>query len=150
MLKVTRPLSVVALLSVLCLACSQPQTPETAVRQTLDRLATAAEARDLGDFRQGISAQYRDADGRDAGEITNLVRGYFLMNQSIHLLTRIDQVEFPSTAEARVKVTVGMLGKEAAASDAWSLAAQIHDFDVTLMNEEGDWRVTFAQWHRPN
>lgn len=150
MLKQICPLApIVLLLACLCIGCGTPDTPEAQIRQALSRMEAAVEARDLGDFRNGLSAQYRDEDGRDANEMANVVRGYFVLNQSIHLLTRINQIGFPATDEARVSITVGMAGKEAASGDAWSLAAEVHDFDVTLMNKDGDWRITFARWLRP-
>jgi len=45
-----------------------------------------------------------------------------------------------------VAVTVGMVGREAAEAEAWDLAAEIHDFDVTFMREDGEWKVTHAKW----
>ena len=52
------------------------------------------------------------ATGRGGHQPATLA-GYFIANQSIHLLTRIDKIDFPASDEARLQVTVGMVGREA-------------------------------------
>jgi hypothetical protein len=108
----------------------------------------AAEARDVGDVMKNISDHYSDASGMTQEDAARYLRGYFIANQSIHLLTRIEQVEFPATDEARANVLVGMVGREAAASSRWDLAADLYEFDVTLRREDGDWKVTYARWQQ--
>jgi hypothetical protein len=128
--------------------CGDSDSPEAQIRQTIAAMEEAAEARDVGDLVQHISPQFRDANGRDGKELSQYVRGYFIANQSIHLLTRIESIEFPTQDEARAKVTVGMVGREAAESNSWNLAAEVHDFDVTFMREEGEWKVSHTKWSR--
>ncbi len=48
-----------------------------------------------------------------------------------------------------MKLTIGMVGMETQAANAWQLAGDIHDFDITLVNEDGDWRILYARWRRP-
>ena len=108
----------------------------------------AVEARDVGDLMEHIAGDYRDADGRSPEEIAQYVRGYMIANQSIHLLTRLDAIEFPVDDEARAKVLVGMVGREADAAGAWDLAADLYEFDVALIREGDDWKVTYAKWVR--
>jgi len=129
--------------------CGDSETPETQVRATIAAIEEAAEARDVGGIMEHVSNQFRDAEGRDGTELSRYVRGYFIANQSIHLLSRIESIEFPTPEEARARVVVGMVGRDAAASNAWNLAAEIHDFDVTFMLEDGEWKVTHARWGRP-
>jgi|HigsolmetaAR201D_1030396.scaffolds.fasta_scaffold01210_2 uncharacterized lipoprotein YajG len=139
--------SLVALL--VLTACSDPESPDAQVRRVIDALEQAAEARDVGDLMRHVSTSYRDADGRDAKELSRYVRGYFIANQSIHLLTRVNSLEFPADDEARAHVTVAMVGREAAEANAWNLAAEIRDFAVTFRREDGDWKVTHARVDRP-
>lgn len=138
----------VALLAMLTLlgACSSPDNPETQVRRAVAAMEKAAEARDVGDLMELVAQDFRDAYGRGVPELARYVQGYFIANQSIHLLTRIDRLEFPSADEARLRVTVAMVGREAEAASAWNLAADIHDLDVTLRRQDGRWKVTYAQW----
>jgi len=119
------------------------------VRHTVDAMETAAEARDVGDLMAFIADDFRDGYGQGRDELRRYVQGYFIANQSIHLLTRIDRIEFPHPDEARLQVTVGMVGREADAANAWNLAADVHDFDVTLRRDGDDWRVIHAKWQRP-
>ena len=131
-------------LSLTGVGCVGSDSPEAHVRATIDAMEIAAEERDVGDLMEHVSAEFRDAQGRGAKELSQYIRGYFIANQSIHLLTRVDRIEFPTTEEARAQVTVGMVGRDAGA-DAWSLAAEVHDFDVTFMLDDGEWKVTYAR-----
>lgn len=129
-------------------SCGDPQSPDAHIRETIAALETAAEERDVGGLMEHVSDQFRDSYGRDSQALATYVRGYFIANQAIHLLTRIESVEFPTQEEARAKVTVAMVGREAAEANAWNLAAEVRDFEVTLMREDGAWKVTHAKWAR--
>jgi hypothetical protein len=138
---------VLTTLGLACLSgCGDSASPEAQVRQTIAAMEEAAEARDVGDLMEHLSPQFRDSYSRDGKELSQYLRGYFIANQSIHLLTRIESIEFPTQDEARAKVAVGMVGREAAESDSWNLAAEVHDFDVTFMREAGEWKVSYAKW----
>ncbi len=104
------PFSWVAL-ALLTAACADEASPEQQVRAVIESMEVAAEARDVGDLMEHISANYRDAQGQDRTEASRYARGYFIANQSVHLLTRIESLEFPSPDEARVKLQVGMAGR---------------------------------------
>ena len=144
-------LMTIALLTlVLSLAgCGDADSPEAQVRKTIDALEHAAEERSVSGVAEHISAQFADANGRDANELSQYIRGYFVANQSIHLLTRVANLEFPTADEASVQITVAMVGREAAEANAWNLAGEIYDFDVTFRREADEWKVTYAKWKRP-
>jgi hypothetical protein len=125
-------------------ACGSKESPEAQVRHALAKLEAAAEARNTRDFLDGVSESYRDARGADRGEAANTLRGYFLINQSIHLLTSIEEMSFPTPGEAHVKVKVGMVGKQG--DSTFDLATNVRDFDVVFREEDGDWKVTYARW----
>jgi hypothetical protein len=125
--------------------CSDDASPEQQVRAVIDAMEVAAEARDVGDLMEHVSAAYRDSQGQDRAEASRYARGYFIANQSIHLLTRIESVEFPSPDEARVQMQVGMAGR-GGAQGAGGLSADLYDFDVALVHEDGEWKVSFADW----
>jgi len=124
-------------------ACSDRGSPEQQVRSVIEQMEQAVESRDVGDLKAHLSADYRDANGMGAEEAARYARGYFLANQSIHLLTRIEELTFPTEGEARAQVLVGMLGRDSA--DRWDLAAELHTFKVALRREEEEWKVTFLQ-----
>jgi hypothetical protein len=125
--------------------CSDDASPEQQVRSVIESMERAAEARDVGDLMEHISASYRDAQGQDRAEASRYARGYFVANQSIHLLTRIESLEFPSPDEARVKLQVAMAGR-GGDQGAASLSADLYDFDVALVHEDGEWKVSYADW----
>jgi hypothetical protein len=108
-------------------------------------MEVAAEARDVGDLLEHLADNYRDAQGQDRQQAALYARGYFMANQSVHLLTRIDSLEFPAADEARVKLQVGMAGRGAATAQG-ELSADLHDFDLVLVREGGEWKVSYADW----
>jgi hypothetical protein len=128
--------------------CGDPDAPEQQVRQVIQQMETAAEARDVGELVQHLSSEYRDANGMDPQQAARYVRGYFIANQRIHLLTRIEAIEFPLEDEARARVLVGMVGADANAANNWDLAADLIELKIALRQEDGEWQVTFAQWSR--
>lgn len=130
---------------VLLAACSDSDSPEQQVRAVIEQMEQAAENRDVGDLAAHLSEDYRDANGMGAEEAARYARGYFIANQSIHLLTRIEELTFPTDGEARAQVLVGMLGRDAAESNQWDLAAELHTFKIALRHEDGEWKVTFLE-----
>ncbi|MGH6951359.1 MAG: hypothetical protein ACREH4_10820 [Vitreimonas sp.] len=112
----------------------------------MDAAEIAAEERDAPALRDFIADDYRDANGREAGDIRAVLHGYLIAHQSIRLITRIDSIEREGTELARAQVTVGMLGREAAADSSWDLAGDIYHFDLRLAREDGEWRVIRAAW----
>jgi hypothetical protein len=139
-------IAAVWIVSTLLTGCADDASPEQQVRAVIDSMERAAEERDVGDLIEHISASYRDAQGQDRADASRYARGYFLTNQSVHLLTRIQSLEFPSPDEARVKVQVGMAGR-GGEPGAGTLSADLYNFDVALVREDGDWKVTYANWH---
>jgi hypothetical protein len=129
--------------------CSDDGSPEQQVRAVIESMELAAEARDVGDLMEHISANYRDAQGQDRAEASRYARGFLLANQSVHLLTRIESLEFPSADEARVKLQVGMAGRggvQESAGGSAGLSADLYNFDVALVREDGEWKVSYADW----
>lgn len=139
-----RILAVGVWLAISLAGCGAPDSPEARVRAVIAAAEHAAEARDVSAVMGLVSPDYADADGRQADELSRYLRGYFIANQSIHLLTRIDSLEFPANDVAEVALTVAMVGRDAEAEAAWDLAADVHVLRLTLMEKDGDWQVTHA------
>ena len=73
--------------------------------------------------------------------------------QTLHLVELVSgavitAMDSHAPSIARLRATVAMLGREAEAASAWDLAAEVYEFDVTLAREDGEWRVTRADWAR--
>jgi hypothetical protein len=128
--------------------CGDGDSPEQRVREVIAQMEAAAEARDTGDVTEHLSPDYRDAHGNSLEDVQPLLRGYFIANQSIRLLTRIDELTFPQPGEARATVLVAMVSREADATNAWELAAELNEFEITLLDDDGKWQVSWARWRR--
>ena len=123
-------------------ACGSRTTAEDEIRALIASAETAAEARDASSLKELIADDYRDGTGRGADELRRYLHGYLIAHQSISLITRVDAIELEGSEVARVKVSVGMLGRGSEAS--WDFAADIYHFDLRLAREDGKWRVTRA------
>jgi cation diffusion facilitator CzcD-associated flavoprotein CzcO len=124
-------------------ACGERSTPEQQVRAVIAAAEDAAERRDHGDLMAFVSPDFQGGRGEDVREVSRMLRGYLLANPSVHVATRIDQIEFPYEDMARVQLTVGTLGREAGPLD---VAAGAQAVELELQHEDGDWRVTRAEW----
>jgi hypothetical protein len=138
---------VIAFALLLC-GCGERESPEQQVQSVIEKIEVAAESRDAGDVAAQLSAQYRDGHGNGLEEVKRALHGYFIANQSIHLLTRVSELSFPHEDEARATVLVGMAGRDADAANAWDLAADLYEFEVVLLQEDGDWKVSWAKGRR--
>jgi hypothetical protein len=134
------------LLVLLAAACGPSGTPDAQVRAVIARGEAVAEARDLSALMDLVSPTFQDGRGGNRDDLKLYLRGYFVTHQSIHLLTRVDSVEFPYRDMAKVSLTLGTLGRETAGTSAFDLAADVHDVELELQLEDGEWRVTRASW----
>jgi hypothetical protein len=131
----------------LALGCSEAETPEQRVREVLAALEQGAQQRDSGAMKEHVSDAYSDANGNDKRTVTQLVAFHLLQNQSVHLLTRVQGLEFPSPGAAQASVLVAMAGAPIDGPDALlALRADLYRFDFDLAEEDGDWRIRSAQW----
>jgi hypothetical protein len=131
-------------------ACSSERdSPEAQVRALLAQGEAAAEKKETAALRQMISEKYSDSQGRDKKAVDAVLRYYFLRNQSIHLLTRIRQIDFPQPDLAQADVMVAMAGQPiSGAEELERLRADLHRFEISLARENGEWKVMRAEWRR--
>jgi hypothetical protein len=123
--------------------CGRELSPEQQVRDTIAAAEKAAEDRDAGALLDLVSERYSDDRGRDAEALAQYVRGYLLMHPSIHLVTRIESIEFPYRDLAKVRVAVGSLAREDAGATL-DLAADVNEIEIEMIREGDEWRVTRA------
>jgi hypothetical protein len=136
--------SLALLAALACAACGPAGSPEDELRALVEATEAAAEARDARELRALVADDYRDASGRDASDIRNFLHAWLVAHPSVNLVTRIDSIALEGTEQARVQVTVGMLGREANGGSDWDLAADIERLDIRLARDGGDWRVVGA------
>jgi len=126
--------------------CGDKESPDAQVRAVIAAGEAAAEARDLSGILEHVAPAFRDAQGGGREELKQYLRGYLVTHPSVHLLTRIDSVEFPYRDLARVKLTVGTLGTGSTEAAGFDLAADMHDVVLELQFEDDAWRVVRAAW----
>ncbi|MCR4347120.1 MAG: hypothetical protein NUV55_07965 [Sulfuricaulis sp.] len=131
-------------------ACSPGKdSPETQVRALIAQAESAAEKKDSGTLRRYVSEKYTDSQGQDKKAIEAILRYYFLRNETIYLFTRVQQISFPQPDMAHALVMVAMAGQPiSAVEELERVRADLHRFEITWMRENGEWRVTRAEWRR--
>jgi hypothetical protein len=146
--RIVRGFAVVAAIAMLLATtgCGEHGTPETQVRAVIAEGERAAEARDLAALMALVSPGFQDGQGGDREELKRSLRGYLVMHPSVHLLIRVESLEFPYVDYARVRLTVGTLGRESASASAFDLAADVNDVALELKLEGDEWRVVRAAW----
>jgi len=144
-----RSLAILALLAAAAAAaCTRDEpTAHDRIVATLASAEQAAEAGDAAALKSQISDAYRDAAGRDKQAVGAIASLHLLQQRAVHLLTRVVSVELAAPGEARVEVLVAMAA--APIDDPELLAgvrADLYRFDLSLREEDGNWRVVSAAW----
>jgi hypothetical protein len=141
---------VVSVLGALSVAGCGASDPELEIRALLAAAEQAAEARDVGFFSDLLGTSYRDARGNDRDEALRMIRGYFLANQRVEIVSRVDEIvlEGPQADAARAVVQAGMVGQRSGAGLIEGVDADLYRFELELVNDDGDWRIIGATWSR--
>jgi hypothetical protein len=129
-------------------ACGAPATPEQEIRTLIAAAEESAEARDASALKELVADDYLDSSGRDAADLRGYLHAWLVAHPSVRLLTRVDSIELEGTQQARVALTVGMLGREAESDSAWDLAGDVWRFDLGLARESEGWRLVRADWQQ--
>ena len=141
---------IITLLAVLSACTGDPENPEEQIRKMIAAGEEAVEARSIMTVLDFIANDYQDKQGQQKKDIKRLIAGYILRNKSIYLLTRVQQVALSEDkAQADVILYVGMAGVPVTSADQLMLTrADLYRFDLSLILEEGDWRVASGSWHQ--
>ncbi len=124
--------------------CGGPEAgPEEQVRQWLSAGQQAAETKERGDLLDLISPSYVDSRGLDRDDIGDRLRVYFLRQQSIKLLTSIEDIRLYGDSAAEVDLTVGMAGKN---DSVFGFSADAYRFQLELERDGDDWLLISARW----
>jgi hypothetical protein len=134
-------------LAVLATGCAADD-PEAELRALLAAAETAAEARDVGFFGDVLAESYRDTRGNDREEMLRRLRGYFIANQRIEIVSRIDEIVIDGEGTARAVVHAGMLGRRTGAPLIDGIDADLYRFELELVNAGRQWQVVRADFRR--
>jgi hypothetical protein len=117
------------------------------VREALERIRKAAEARDVAGVLENLAREYRDNSGAGAGELSEALRRYFAGYEIINLKMRDLSIE-RATEAARARFRVDFSGQPRKIGGLGGLlpTASTYDFDVRLVPDERRWKVAWASW----
>ncbi len=125
-------------------ACGGPAPgPEEQVRDWLRQGQLAAEAKDRRALMDLISPAYADARGNSRDNLGNLLRIYFLRQQSIALLTKIEKITIIGGTAAEVSLTAAMAGTN---DSVIGFSADAYRFAFELEHDGDDWLLIAAKW----
>ncbi len=132
------------LIFLLASACSGPdESPEDAIRAWVRDGHLAAEAKDSGALLDMISPAYADARGNSRDDIGNLMRFYFLRQDKVVLISRVDEIEVFEDSAAKLVLQVGMAGSN---DNVLGFSADAYRFEMELEQDGSDWLLIAARW----
>ncbi|HUQ53417.1 MAG TPA: hypothetical protein VM692_14415 [Gammaproteobacteria bacterium] len=141
-------LSTAAAIAAAVVAGCGTSDPEAEIHARLADAEAAAEARDVGFFGDLVGEGYRDSHGHDRAELLRVLRGLFLANQRVEIVSRIDEVELEGGDAARVVLHAGMLGQRSGEAALAGIDADLYRFELELVNDGGEWQIIGAEWTR--
>jgi len=138
-----RPMAA-GLLFLLASACGGPdESPEDAIRAWVRDGHLAAEAKDRGALLDMISPAYADARGNSRDDIGNMMRFYFLRQNKVVLISRVDEVEVFGDSAANLVLQVGMAGSN---DNVLGFSTDAYRFEMELEQDGSDWMLIAARW----
>lgn len=135
--------TVIAVLAML-VACGEPPTePEEELRAWVAAGVDAAENKERRGLVGMISESYVDAHGNDRSGIEDMFRFYFLRQNKIGLLTKIEEITIYGDTAAKLIMTVGMAGTN---DGVLGFSADAYRFELELEKGGEDWQLISARW----
>ena len=132
-------------LGVLLAGCSGENDREAELRETLKAMETAMESRDISEFMDHVSDEYKDSQNRVATDIHRVAQIHALGNRNMHILSSIGQLSVNEDfAEAVVFVAVAAQPIDSPESLA-NMRAELLRFRVEFEYHD-QWLVSAAEW----
>jgi hypothetical protein len=130
-----------ALLSGACGAKGDP------VRDSIDAMTKAANARDESALFSHVAASFQAGDGSSLSEARSLVSRAFAAYEILNVNVSNLQIERAEGA-ARVRFRAEMSGqpRKIGGLDALLPSSAKYDFDLRMVPDGGTWKVAWAQW----
>jgi hypothetical protein len=134
------------LLLALFLACGEKDP----VARVIADVADAAEERNAGAVLEHLSSHYSDSNG-GRREIELTLRRYFFAYKTIDITVQhLETTHSSSSGRAAFRVLFIGTPKSVGGMDQFLPRTASYDFDVWLEKEDGDWKITTAQWREGN
>lgn len=127
----------------------EPEPLEARVRALVAEAEASAEARDVDALMDLVVDDYRGPRGEPKSAVAPLARFALGRHQTVHLLTRISDVEVRDSTQARATVFVAMGGRPIQGPEELeALRGSLWRFEVLVRRDDGEVQVTQAQWRR--
>lgn len=140
---VIRKILLLAFCACLCACSADESDPEAAVRAWVADAEQAAEEKDRHGLLSMISENYADSRGNDHDRIGKILQAYFFRQQTIELLTSIDEISLMGDSAALVSLTLGMVGTN---NSMLGISADAYDFELELEVANDNWMLIGARW----
>lgn len=138
------------LAALLLAACSsEPDvSPEQQVRDTLEAIEIAVEARSLSGIMEHVSDDYQDHRGQTKKDVARLMQLQIIRNQNITIFTRIKSIDI-NDGIAGVELSSAMASRAIDLSiESNRLKADTAKFSLVLTKEGNQWQVQSGSWQR--
>ncbi len=119
-----------------------PAGQEEALHQWVADAEAAAEEKDRRGLLNMISENYADNRGNDYERVGQILRAYFLRQQKIVIVSKIDQIVINADTAAEINLTAGMAGTR----ESFGLDADAYRFNLELEYDDGQWLLIGARW----
>ena len=125
-------------------SCARSGDP---VRESLDAMVKAANARDVKALFDHVAGNFEAADGSGLEDAKTNIRRYFAAYEILSVSIRDVRIERGEGA-ARVRLSAEMSGQSRKIGGLEGLfpSSATYAFDLRLVAENGNWKVAWAQW----
>jgi len=124
-------------------------TPRDPVDAALDALVRAADARDARALFERIAPGFSAADGSSREDARATVERYFAAYEKLDV--RLEDIAIerggPDTARVRFRARLSGRPRRVAGLDGLVPTSASYDFDLRMVNDDGAWKVAWAQWN---
>lgn len=140
----TRTLLTVACLACVFAGCGGPSSaPEEELRAWVAAGIVAAENKQRRELMGMVASAYADARDNERDDIDNLLRVYFLRQNNIALLPKIEEVTVYDDTAGKIVMTVGMAGTN---DGVLGFSADAYRFALELEKQGNEWQLISARW----
>ncbi|MFV1992637.1 MAG: hypothetical protein ACC635_01940 [Acidiferrobacterales bacterium] len=134
--------SIAGLLILLLLASCKKDSDETQIRNRINEMALAIEAKNGREFVNYLDEQFQDQDGRTRKKIRAMLAVIFLQNKTIKVNYQIDALKLvDNTAQVSIHVT---------SSDGYLVGFRASRVSIQSLwkKTNGEWALYRARWAR--
>jgi len=125
----------------------KPLTDEEVIRGIIDKVARAAEKKDIQSIKKTISKSYHDSHGNDYDAINGFLLAHFFRSEKVGVTLTVSEA-FVEGEKAKSHTEAFLTRVQAGSGVGGYLArdADYYRFDLVWQKEEGEWKLLSASW----